>query len=122
MRRLFFGNVGGGTNPVMTLTAVVVGGNESIGFLIFGGVPHPNSIYIKGTKYDIQQIVTNVNINSGSAISALSFVGNALPCNSITLDINGTEHTFTNNSKTFANNDNIFEDTKTYTIKVVSIT
>lgn len=121
MRRLFFGN-SGGTNPVMTLTAGFRGGNEQIGFLLYGGTPQPNGVYIKGKKYNIANIITQWRIRDYTATSSLSFEGNALPCNSVQLDINGTAHTFKSNGKSFTNKDGIFEENQTYTIKVVSMT
>lgn len=123
MRRLFFGNSGGsGTNPIMTLTAVLLGGSEQIGFLIFGGRPQPNGVFINGKKYNITQLLTNFQLNGGTAFSVLSFEGSVLPCNSVQLEINGTAHTFTNNGKAYSNNDNIFEENETYTIKLLSTT
>ena len=123
MRRLFFGSVAAsGENPVMALAAVRLGGNEQIGFLLFGGVPSPNTIYINGQQYKIQQLITNFNLNSGSAISVLSFEGNVLTFNSVQLEINGTVHTFTNNGKAYGNNDDIFNEGETYTIKFISAT
>lgn len=121
MRRLFFGS-SGGTNPVMTLTAIFRGGNEQIGFLLYGGQPQPNGIYINGKKYNIVAMSTRWSIRNYTATSSLNFEGNALPCNSVQLDINGTAHTFTSNGKAFTNNDGIFGENQTYTIKVLSIT
>lgn len=112
----------GGVNPVMTLTAVFRGGHEQIGFLLFGGTPQPNGIYINGKKYNIVNIITQWFLRDYTATSSLSFEGNALPCNSVQLDINGTAHTFTSDGKSFRNSDGIFEENETYTIKVVSIT
>lgn len=127
MRRLFFGNVNsgggsGGTNPTMTMTAVILGGNENIGFLLFGGVPTPNNVFINGKEYKIKQMLTNALLQSSNSISVMSFEGSVFPCNSITFDINGTEHTFTNNGKAYSNNDDIFTEGETYTIKLVSTT
>lgn len=123
MRRLFFGNVSkGGTNPVMTMTAALLGGHAQIGFLIFGGKPTPNGVFINGEQYNINQLITNFQLNSSTAFSVMSFEGSKLPCNSITLDINGTEHTFTNNGEAYSNNDDIFNEGETYTIKLVSTT
>lgn len=123
MRRLFFGSVGGGgVNTPMTLTAVRLGGNESIGFLFLGGVPSPNIVYINGQQYKIAQMITSFNLNTSSGVSAMSFEGNVLPFNSVQFEINGTVHTFTNNGKAYGNNDNIFNEGETYTIKFISAT
>lgn len=123
MRRLFFGSVASeGTNTPMTLTAVRLGDNEQIGFLLFGGVPSPNTVYINGQQYKIAQILTNFNLNSSSGMSVLSFEGNVLTFNSVQLEINGTMHTFTNNGKAYGNNDDIFNEGETYTIKFISAT
>ena len=124
MRRLLFfsENSSGGTNTPMTLTAVRLGGSEQIGFLLFGGVPSPNSVYINRQQYKIKQLLTNFNLNSSSGISVLTFEGNVLTFNSVQLEINGTVHTFTNNGKAYGNNDDIFTEGETYTINFLSAT
>lgn len=121
MRRLFFGSVGG-TNTVMTLAAVRLGGSEQLGFLLFGGVPSPNTVYINGQQYKIKQMLTDFNLGSSTGMSVMSFEGSVLPFNSIQFEINGTVHTFTNNGKAYGNNDDIFNEGETYTIKFISVT
>lgn len=120
-RRLFFGNVGG-ANTVMTLTAERLGGSEQLGFLLFGGVPSPNTVYINGQQYKIKQMITNFNLNTSSGASVMSFEGSILTFNSVQFEINGTVHTFTNNGKAYGNNDDIFNEGETYTIKFISAT
>lgn len=122
MRRLFFGGNSGGTNTPMTLTAVRLGGSEQIGFLLFGGVPSPNGVYINGQQYKIKQMITNFELNSGLGRSVMSFEGNVLTFNSIQFEINGTVHTFTNNGKAYENKDDIFNEGETYTINFISAT
>lgn len=127
MRRLFFGS-SGGTNPVMMLKATFLGSREREGLLIYGGKPQPNGIYIKEKKYNIAKIVILWDEKKYAATSCLSFKGDALPCNSIELDIKGTVYTVRNNGKYFISEeeyftygDEVFEENKTYTIKVLSI-
>lgn len=123
MRRLFFGNVGGGgTNTPMTLTATRLGGSEQIGFLLFGGVPSPNTVYINGQQYKIKQMLTNFNLGMSSGISVISFEENVLTFKYIQFEINGTMHTFTNNGKAYENDYDIFNEGETYTINFISAT
>lgn len=122
MRRLFFGNVDGGVNPIMTLTADWLSGSEQIGFMVYGGQPQPNTVYIKGNAYNIKMLNTRWMIDYNETLSSIFFDGNATPCNSIQLEINGVIHTFTKNDTSYRNDDAIFEEGKTYTIKLISTT
>lgn len=123
MRRLFFGNVGGGgVNPIMTLTTDWLSGSEQIGFMVYGGQPQPNTVYIKGNAYNIKMLNTRWMIDYNETLSSIFFDGNATPCNSIQLEINGVIHTFTKNDTSYRNDDAIFEEGKTYTIKLISTT
>ena len=121
-RLMFSGLRGGGTNPVMTLTATFRGGHQQTGFLIFGGTPQPNGVFIKGKKYNIANLLTQWFLEDYTATSVLNFENNALPCNSLQFDINGTKHTFTKQDKYYATTDGIFEEGQTYTIKLLSTT
>lgn len=121
-RRLFFGNVGGGTNTPMTLIADWLSGSEQIGFVVFGGKPQPNTVYIKGNAYNIKMLNTRWVIDYNETISSVYFDGNVTPWNSIQLEINGVIHTFTKKDTSYQNDDAIFEEGNTYTINFISAT
>ena len=109
-------------NPVMTLMADWITGSEQIGFMVYGGQPQPNTVYIKGNAYNIKMLNTRWMIDYNETISSIFFDDNATPCNSIQLEINGVTHTFTKNGTSYQNDDAIFEEGNTYTIKLISTT
>lgn len=124
LTRLMFG--GGGTAQVLIIQAgqqFITSGRSYYGYNetsspAYGSLT-PKYIEYQGTQYEIAAFYT-----TPYGISLLIFQNNViLPATTIVIEVNGKKYTMVKNEDTgsFRIRDNIFTDTSTYIIKILSI-